>query len=302
MQRAVAARLRGVAIVLLVTTISAPATAQLQLSERFALTQVIDSVNVTLRGYRPNARGRDIFGKTVKWGRSWVAGANYPTTLDVGRDFQVNGTKVPAGTYSLWVVPRENDDWSLIIDPRTKLNHWDDPDSTSAQYHAKLKVSHVDSVETLTWSMPQVSGYKTTVRMAWGTRAAEFTLAVKPSLSATVSPAVAAEIVGDYILTPDTARYPKADAVRLSYADSTLAVRFVGGEFGDAWGGEPGTTMVLVPSRGKLFVMGITFHGELVNVMSESVWTFSRAGGRVTGFEARDRTSDKLWMAGTRKP
>lgn len=147
-----------------------------------------------------------------------------PTTLEVGRAFKINDTPVPAGKYSLWIVARPNDDWSLRIEPRSDLQHFDDPDSSATQYHTHLKVMTIDPVETLTWSITSVQRYRATVRMAWGNRAAEFTLALKPSVSVGVDPAVAA---------------------RITSLDSLLTFHLLGLE---ALGGDsPGMAMALVP-------------------------------------------------------
>ena len=114
----------------------------------------------------------------VPWGHSWVAGARIPTTLEIGRDFSINDTAVPAGKYTMWVMPRQEEPWLLILDPRDSLQHWSDPDSAAApgQYFAHLDVSEIDPVETLTWSINDIRGYGSRVRMEWGDRRVVFTL------------------------------------------------------------------------------------------------------------------------------
>jgi hypothetical protein len=63
---------------------------------------------------RPSARGRQIFGGIVPFGEVWRTGANEATQLFTDRDLEIGGTRVPAGTYSLWTVPgREK--WTLIV-------------------------------------------------------------------------------------------------------------------------------------------------------------------------------------------
>lgn len=293
---------QGVAlsVALLAAWAPSPLSAQVQLSEKYALTQVIDSVEIHLSGARPNARGRTIYGGVVPWNRSWVAGARVPTVLTVGREFKINDTTVPAGSYSLWVVPRENDDWSLIVDPRTDVGHGLDPDSTDQQYHARLRVTPIDHAETLSWTMPSVTGFAATVRMAWADRAAEFTLKVKPSVDIVVASEVAAVVVGDFaVVDPDPEEgIPSDTLLQIRHAtDGRLTWRLSGGRSRLL---DEGEEMILVPAGPDLFTWGITYNGELVQHISSAVWEFWREDGN-TNFEVRYFPSDRLWMSGTRK-
>jgi hypothetical protein len=55
---------------------------------------------------RPSARGRTVWGGTlVPYGAIWRTGANAATTLRTSADLVVGGTRVPAGTYTLFTMP-----------------------------------------------------------------------------------------------------------------------------------------------------------------------------------------------------
>ena len=45
----------------------------------------------------------------------WRTGANEATTIRFADTVQVAGASVPAGTYTLWTIPRATGDWELII-------------------------------------------------------------------------------------------------------------------------------------------------------------------------------------------
>jgi len=70
---------------------------------------------------RPAKRGREIFGRLVPWGQVWRTGANRATHLTTDRDLLVGGTRVPAGTYTLFTIPGP-DAWTLIVNRRTDIN------------------------------------------------------------------------------------------------------------------------------------------------------------------------------------
>ena len=63
----------------------------------------------------PSVRGRQIFGGLVGYGKLWRAGANAATTFSTDKDITVEGRELPAGTYALFVIPSEDNDWTLIF-------------------------------------------------------------------------------------------------------------------------------------------------------------------------------------------
>lgn len=66
----------------------------------------------------PRTRGRRIFGGVVPFGEVWRTGANAATTLTTSNDLEIGGIVVPAGSYSLWTIPRE-ERWTLILNSQT---------------------------------------------------------------------------------------------------------------------------------------------------------------------------------------
>lgn len=63
---------------------------------------------------QPQKRGREVFGKLVPFGEVWRTGANEATEITLTRDLFINGTLLPAGTYSLFTIPAL-DKWIVII-------------------------------------------------------------------------------------------------------------------------------------------------------------------------------------------
>ncbi len=62
----------------------------------------------------PFKKGRVIFGELVPYNTVWRTGANEPTTFTTATDLRVMGKVLPAGTYSLWTIPGEQQ-WSVIF-------------------------------------------------------------------------------------------------------------------------------------------------------------------------------------------
>jgi len=66
----------------------------------------------------PRMRGRKIFGELVPYGEPWRAGANEATTFVIDTNVNIAGKDVPAGSYTLFALPKP-DAWSLIISKQT---------------------------------------------------------------------------------------------------------------------------------------------------------------------------------------
>jgi hypothetical protein len=90
---------------------------------------------------RPSARGRAVFGVLVPWGQVWRAGANAATQFRTNVDLNLGGTLVPAGTYTLWIIP-DRASAKLIINKQT--GQW------GTAYDATQDLTRIDlSVERL---------------------------------------------------------------------------------------------------------------------------------------------------------
>ena len=89
-----------------------------QLSPRDTIRASIGGANFTVTYSRPMKRGRILFGQTVPWGEVWRTGANEATHFHTDKDLVIGGTAVPAGTYTLWTIPRP-EGWTLIINKQT---------------------------------------------------------------------------------------------------------------------------------------------------------------------------------------
>ena len=77
-----------------------------------------DGKKITIDYSRPSMKGRKIYGGLVPYDQEWRTGANEATTFVTDSDVTVGGTKVPAGSYTLYTLPSEKG-WQLIISKKT---------------------------------------------------------------------------------------------------------------------------------------------------------------------------------------
>jgi hypothetical protein len=74
--------------------------------------------NVTIDYSQPALKGRAIGKEVAPYGKVWRTGANEPTTIEISKDVKVEGQDLPAGKYSLWTIPGENE-WVVIFNKKT---------------------------------------------------------------------------------------------------------------------------------------------------------------------------------------
>jgi Protein of unknown function (DUF2911) len=125
-----------------------------------------DGATTTVDYSSPRAKGRKIFGGLVPYGEVWRLGANEATTLVTTSEVTVGGTKVPAGSYTLFAVPNA-DNWKLVISKKT--GEWGTkyagPDSDLAR--VDMKTSTLPSpMENFTITFDK-TGSGCTLRVEW---------------------------------------------------------------------------------------------------------------------------------------
>jgi hypothetical protein len=90
-----------------------PASPRGQASVSFA-----DGKKVSVDYGRPYMRGRKIMGELVPFGQVWRTGANAATSFETDAPISISGTDIPAGKYTMYTLPGENE-WKIIINKQT---------------------------------------------------------------------------------------------------------------------------------------------------------------------------------------
>ena len=85
------------------------------------LKQRVGLTDITVVYSRPSVKGRAIFGGIVPFGQVWRAGANQATKISFSTPVKLEGNEIPAGNYSLFAIPGEQE-WTIIINKNT--NQW----------------------------------------------------------------------------------------------------------------------------------------------------------------------------------
>jgi hypothetical protein len=78
---------------------------------------------ITINYSSPAVKGRKIWGDLVPYDKVWRLGANEATLFETSKDIMVEGKKLPAGKYTLYAIPGENE-WTFIFNSNTKSGLW----------------------------------------------------------------------------------------------------------------------------------------------------------------------------------
>jgi hypothetical protein len=126
----------------------------------------------------PRAKGRKIYGDLVPYGKVWRAGANEATTFVTDTDLTVGGTAVPAGGYTMFVIPNA-DKWTLVISRKT--GEWGTayPGPSEDLTRIDMKASKLSApVENFTIALDHGSG-GCTMNIDWETTRASVSITGK---------------------------------------------------------------------------------------------------------------------------
>ncbi|MES2304904.1 MAG: DUF2911 domain-containing protein [Gemmatimonadota bacterium] len=273
--------------------------AQIRASELGSITQMIDGTKLTITYSRPRTRGRTkLFGTpAAHWGETWTPGANWATTLEVSKDVTIGGRPVPKGKYAVWMILKEQGDWTMVLDPDSHRFHMDPPDSAARQIRFPVTIDQAQFVDVLTWSIPELSVGGGTIAMQWGTTRATMKLVVQPSLKVELAESEARPYLGKFRYTEMEGRDSgKTKELILTHENGTLKAQF---EPNDNWMGK----FAMIRVAPEIFAPGLyDKSGEIYEVLRpDMLFTFKRVAGRPATFEVR-YDDDTLAARGVRFP
>lgn len=78
----------------------------------------VGAATITINYSSPSVKGRKVWGELVPYGKAWRAGANEATVFETDKDIKVEGQNLPAGKYTLFAIPGENQ-WQFLFNSQT---------------------------------------------------------------------------------------------------------------------------------------------------------------------------------------
>ncbi len=134
-----------------------------------------DQINIEY--YAPSMHGRKVMGGLVPFGVVWCTGANWATKITTQANLEMGGLKLPAGSYSIWTLPNQNE-WALIINKQTGQFHLN-YDSSQDFGRTKMNLKTLaEPVETFKIELRSDRGNKGTLALLWETTEASIPFTV----------------------------------------------------------------------------------------------------------------------------
>jgi len=154
---------------------------QVPRSQHGSVTQRVGSTDISISYNRPVARGRELFGGIVRWGRVWHPGADSATTISFSRDVSIEGHDLAAGRYTLWTIPAESPQpWTVIFSRALGVWHTPYPGESSDVLRVTVPSEQGAHMEVLAYYFPVVTPDSAQLRLHWGTTVVPVWIRPKP--------------------------------------------------------------------------------------------------------------------------
>jgi len=161
--------MRKALLVLTLLAGAAPSFAQTYpFSQRGSVMQNVAFTTITITYGRPVARGRALFGQLVPWDSIWHPGADSATVIRFDHDVLLNDQAVKAGEYSVWLIPRERQPWSFILNKQAHVFHKPYVGEATEALRIDVVPETASHMETLAYYFPVVLREDAVLRIHWG--------------------------------------------------------------------------------------------------------------------------------------
>jgi Protein of unknown function (DUF2911) len=163
--------------------------------------QVVGLTNVEVVYSRPSAKGRNIFGDLVPYGKVWRTGANENTTISFSEDVLIDGKTLKKGKYALYTNPKA-DSWEVLF--YSDYDNWGNPekwDDAKVALRANAKPEALNrKVETFTISINALENDSAQLELSWEKTivALKFQVPTQKTALESIEKTLAGPTAGDY--------------------------------------------------------------------------------------------------------
>ncbi len=151
---------------------------QIRVSPKAGVMQVVGLTKINISYSRPGVKGRVIWGKLVPYNVVWRAGADEATKFTFATDVKINGKKLKAGSYSFFIIPSKNGEWTLIFNK--VADQWGAFEYNIAEdvFRFKVKPEKGNFVEWLEYTFTRTSNNSAIIKLEWDKLKIPFTVEV----------------------------------------------------------------------------------------------------------------------------
>lgn len=136
-------------------------------SQLGSVSQLVAGTRIEVVYRRPVARGRELFGALVPFGKIWTPSADTVALLRLSGPVQINGQTLAAGSYGLWTIPQPSS-WTLIFNSVPNAFHLRYPEGRDV-LRVQSTAEAGEHVETLQFAFPVADADSALLQLRWGT-------------------------------------------------------------------------------------------------------------------------------------
>ena len=137
-------------------------------SQLATVSQLVSSAKIEIVYRRPDARGRELFGALVPYGKIWTPSADSAAVFTTSTDIDIAGKTLKKGTYAMWMIPDEKE-WTVVFTSDAHVFHLNKPSSGDEVLRVAAKPRQSsEQMESLGFYFPMVDADSATLVMHWG--------------------------------------------------------------------------------------------------------------------------------------
>jgi hypothetical protein len=150
-----------------------------RISPKAGVKQIVGLTNVEISYSRPGVKGRKIWGGLVPYSKVWRAGADEATKITFSTDVTIEGKKLPAGSYSFFIIPEQKGNWTLIFNK--VADQWGAFEYNEAEDALRIKVKSAKSNmhEWLLYEFTDMKPTSAVINLKWENLKVAFNVEVK---------------------------------------------------------------------------------------------------------------------------
>ncbi|PRY15562.1 Protein of unknown function (DUF2911) [Pontibacter ummariensis] len=200
----------GLLFFFLICALSASAQVVLpQASPAAFVKQTIGLTEISVAYHAPSVKGRKVFGNLVPYGSLWRAGANEATLITFEDELFLNHERVPAGTYSFFLLPQNDSLWYVVLNSDTTLWGKEGYSELNDVAYLEVKPQKNEFQETMQFTFSDLSANKGKLNLTWENRKVvlEIETEVEKKALANINAALAKAAPDDWYTWAQCAEY-----------------------------------------------------------------------------------------------
>jgi len=134
-----------------------------------SVSQKIGFTEIAINYGSPMVKGRTIWGDLLPYEEVWRAGANWATTISFSEPVSINGKAIANGRYSLFIIPKKNQKWVIILNAVHRQWGAFKYDSTKDVVRMEVIREAIPLQEKLLYTIDNANSKLAIVQLKWDT-------------------------------------------------------------------------------------------------------------------------------------